>query len=554
MPPGRRVTVVAHELRGFAPVGGMGTATTFLALALARLGHDVEILLGKHAPDSIDAHWEAVYRDAGIPIRPVPQSDEVVTPWQFVHAHNVAEGLRRNPSDVVIAHDFGAPAYSALRLREAGLGFEDTLFVIFCHGPRRYVVDLSPTLALGDLHAVLGVGVLEQAAVELADAVVSPSAYLLEWMRARAWRLPQETRVIPYFSAGEPAEPAPRPDPNPLRRLTFFGRVDEKKGLKLFASALNAQGAERLRGVEVEFVGKTTRTWTRQRAEALLTEQTRHALRGVTFATDLDRAQALARLSRPGTLVVMPSLQENSPNTVYECLEHEISFIASNVGGVQELIAPEDQSRTLFEPTTAALADTLGRLLDDVNVPPPVRPAFAASESYDSWAEVLDLEPLRRPPSEDDPAEFVLLADEAHVLPPDLLPKLQGAQRATGADVVTCGVRVDGTVHLFAGDAGGLGALENTYGTVALVRRELLGDAPDQAPPPRDRAWPLLARLAASGARIVSLPLPLAESATPPGTVADDPVGALLAVQELERALPEAAKGAARLAAGLASR
>src|SRR5919202_269052 len=66
----RRVTIVTHELRGFAPVGGMGTATTFLALALARMGHSVDVLLGvMHRPESIDPYWDDVYRQAGIAIR-----------------------------------------------------------------------------------------------------------------------------------------------------------------------------------------------------------------------------------------------------------------------------------------------------------------------------------------------------------------------------------------------------------------------------------------------------------------------------------------------------
>ena len=78
MPDARRVTVIAHELRGFHPVGGMGTATTFLALALARLGHSVEILLGKHAPQSIDPTWQSLYDDAGIAIRPVPRAAKAV--------------------------------------------------------------------------------------------------------------------------------------------------------------------------------------------------------------------------------------------------------------------------------------------------------------------------------------------------------------------------------------------------------------------------------------------------------------------------------------------
>src|SRR3954452_11846298 len=106
MASARRVTVIAHELRGFRPVGGMGTATTSLALALARLGHSVEILLGKRDPRSLDPHWAARYADAGVAIRPVPRGVERVEPWEFAHAHSVMLGLQEHPPDVVVAHDF----------------------------------------------------------------------------------------------------------------------------------------------------------------------------------------------------------------------------------------------------------------------------------------------------------------------------------------------------------------------------------------------------------------------------------------------------------------
>jgi glycosyltransferase involved in cell wall biosynthesis len=491
----------------------MGAATTHLALALSRLGHSVEILLGKRDPRSLDPQWAARYDAAGIAIRPVPQSSERVEPWEFAHTHNVMLGLREAAPDVVVAHDFGAPAYSALRLRQCGLGFEDTLFVVFCHGPRRYVLDLSPKLPVGDLRAVLGISILEQACVELADVVVSPSTFLLDWMRAQGWRLPERALTIPYFT--QPAtRRVPRPSPDPLRRLALFGRIDERKGLKLFAEALHALQPR----LEVEFVGKTTRTWTEERVRALLPPTVE-----VAFTGELEQDEALERLQRPGTLVVMPSLQENSPNVVYECLEHGIPFIASAVGGVPELVEPG----ALFEPTVTGLARVLSRILADGVVPPPPRAAFDRDTPSDRWREVVEQRPSQR--------AAALPADG------DMLDVLEHAQRSSGADIVTCGVRLPGGgVRFFHGDPGGLGAIENGYGTVALIDGQLRRDEGD--------LWPLLAALAASGRSIVSIPLPLAD-----GAVDEGPAVALRAAQALEASLAAPLRGAARLAAGLAA-
>jgi glycosyltransferase involved in cell wall biosynthesis len=591
MATARRVTVIAHELRGFHPAGGMGTATSFLALALARQGHAVEILLGIQSVGTIDPHWGKLYRDAGIGLREMPRDDQVVEPWHFHGPHGVRLALQGDPPDVVVAHDLGAPTYCALRMRQAGLGFDDTVFVAFCHGPRRYIADLSPGLGIGDVRTVLGVGVLEQAAVELADIVVSPSAYLLAWMRGRGWRLPERTRVIPYFTraeaVGEPAPAAQRPEPDPLRRLAFFGRIDERKGVRVLADALHTLGP-RLQDLELELVGKTTRTWPRKRIEALLPKTLR-----VTFTGELEQPQALERLSRAGTLVVMPSLQENSPNTVYECLERGIPFIASSVGGVPELIAPDDRERVLFEPTQAGLGRVLARVLDDGNVPAPPRAAFASGASAKAWDDVIEQqpEPRRRSAARDDRVDVVvvratsqekllrcvaalenqafrrievIVADsrqagldqgssphvvflgESDVPHAELLGTLVAARAATGADVVTCGVRAGGTLHLFAGDPGGLGASANGYGTVALYRRAVL-DGVGEAD------WPLLARLAASGASIVSIPEVLVEQDFAPGSAADDPAGALEVARHLERRLAGPLRGTARLAAGLAA-
>jgi glycosyltransferase involved in cell wall biosynthesis len=571
----RRVTIIATELRGFLPGGGMGTATTFLALALARMGHSVEILLARPADEAIDADWEAQYSQAGIRLRHVPPSRERVEPLHFARPRTVELALRADPPDVVVVQDFAAPAYSALRLRQAGLAFTDTLFVVYCHGTRRWVLDMSRKLWVDDLQHVLAVNILERASLELADVVVSPSAYLVEWMRGQRWRLPEHTHVIPYFTrSGATGEPAPmrREVDAVLQRLAFFGRLEEKKGLTAFAAALNALDRGLLDGVELEFLGKPTATWTPERVEQLLSDQTKRALRSVSFTGELEQRTALERLSRPGTLAVIPSTGDNSPNTVYECLERGIPFIAGNAGGIPELVSPNDRADVLCEPTPDGIAAALRPILSGERPLRTSHPAFDGVVSYQEWADVIDMRPRPSVAAVADTsadvvvvergsqmslrkgnATYVVLLDEEDVPEPELVDTLVRAQAASGADVVTCGLRVGDTLHFFYGEPGGLGLLSNGYGNVALYRRKLLGEVTTPWLAEGDPDWPLLASLAASGARIVSLPIPLVTRARPPGSIERNPSDALLVAQQLEQAIPNALRPAARLAAGLAA-
>ena len=524
------MTFVADELLGYAG-NGIGTTTTFVSVALARRGHDVTILFaGPPRHGAVATEWESLYEDAGIVVREIPPGDENVEPRQFARARNVEAALRADPPDVVVVQDLGAPAYTALRLRRLGLAFERTSFVAFCHGTRRWVSDVSRKVRV--LPGAHTVAVLEQASVELADAVVSPSAYLVEWMRSEGWRLPAATLVIPHVSraaaTGEqratPAQPAGR-----VERIAFFGRLEERKGVGPFVEAVNSVRGD----VDVEFLGRPTPLWPVERIRKLLTHER------VTFETGLDQHEALERLRRPGTLAVIPSFEENSPNVIYECLENAIPFIASDVAGIRELVAPDDRPRVLFEPTAEGIAAALRSALANGGAIRPARPAFNDEESLRLWEHVL-ASPVQPPPPTGNGAlepGWVVLRDDDDVD----VATLVRAQQASGADVVTCGVTVNGTTHLFPGEPGALGLLGNAYGTVALARSALVAGREHE---PR---WPLFAQLSLEGSRIVSVPLALAKSTEPPATLHTEPAQALRVLDSFERALPERLRSLAEL-------
>jgi glycosyltransferase involved in cell wall biosynthesis len=544
----RRVVFVADELLGYAG-NGIGTTTTFVSLALARRGHDVEVLFaGRPLEEPVDAEWQRLYDQAGVRVRQVPAGDESVEPRHFARARNVELALREDPPDVVVVQDLGAPAYTALRLHSLGLAFEDTLFVVFCHGTRQWITDVSRKVrVLPGAHAV---SVLERASVELADAVVSPSTYLVDWMRGEGWQLPNRTHVIHHVSrAGATGEsPSAPPHADAVERVAFFGRIEERKGVRPFVGALNTLEPDLLRRLDVEFIGRPTQPWPVERISGLLSDETRGALRSLSFETTLDQHEALDRLRRPGTLAVMPSFEENSPNVIYECLENGIPFIASTAAGIRELVAPEDHARVLVAPTEDGIAAGLRRALANGEPFRPARPAYDEEDSLRRWEEVLALPARQFPPAgttEPGP-DWSLSIGKEDVPEAGFVETLVRAQQVSGADIVTCGLFVDGRVQLFPGEPRALGLLSNGYGTVALLRRSIV----DPAEPP----WPRLARLSVSGAKIVSVPTPLVTQTEPPATLATHPEEGLLVLKYFERALPPNLRYTAELAARQAAR
>jgi glycosyltransferase involved in cell wall biosynthesis len=545
----RRVTIVTAQLLGYDRAGGVGTATTFLALGLARSGHEVDVLYVGDAGAALDDEWSRTYEEAGTSVRPLTRDATTVSPAYFARMREVLRTLRAARPDVVIVHEYSAPAYAALRLRSLGLDFESTSFAVFCHGTRLWVKEMNRN----------ELSLLERACVELADVVVSPSAYLLEWMRGQGWRLPGDSRVIPLLTrSGATGEPSPpqAAGGGAVERIVYFGRLEERKGIEPFAAGINAVAPELLGRVELEFVGSPTKYWSVERARRLLSDRARASLRGVSFLTSLDQHEALAHLSRPGTLAVIPSIAENSPNVVYECLERRIPFRASDVGGISELVAAGERPRVLFEPTADGIAAALGDALASPDALRPAEPAFDGDASRRAWEEVVS---LQAPPTASAGTlprigeEWTLVLRDGDVADAELESTLARAQAASGADVVTCGVSADGSEHYFAGEPGGLGVLANGYGAAALVRTSLLDETGAAWPVAGDGEWPLLARLSARGAHIVSVPLPLVERMRPPGDVGRDPSDALLVVEEIERALPRQLRSAARLVAGLAA-
>jgi O-antigen biosynthesis protein len=594
----RRITVVASEILGVPGTGGPGTADSFLAVALGRHGHQVELLVAPGRDVSrLNPEWESRYAEANVHVRPLSGSGVVLPPF-LAPAWHVHQALKDDPPDVVVADDWRALAYVALRSRQLGMSHPRTAFVVYCHGPAR--VFAAAAQKVPDTVARFGEEVAQRACLELADAVVSPSEWLSSWLRDHRWPIRVPVRIIQnLWQSTALAEPTERvATGSPIRRLAFFGQLREGKGIRLFVASLRQLPPDLLEGIQLVFLGQARR-WTAAQITEGLGSVVLDRLASIRFETGLERAAAIDELRPAGTLAVMPSLLENSPYAVAECIEHGIPFLATRVGGTPELIDDEDRARVLCPPTPDDFASALERALTSKTGIEPARPARPPEDSLAAWLELIEtIAPLSRPAataattvaiiaSGDESArraerlaehtqtvaaevipaasrrtgldrataDWVLFVDEDDIPEDALIDTLVAAQAATGADVVTAAVRPGDdleAVQLFLGDAGSLGLIENQYGVIGLVRRSLAAELlPTDAAAISD--WVLFARLAVTGARVLSVPEPLSVQVGRPATIGTAMGEGLAVLEAFEKGEPEVLGGLPHLTATLAA-
>lgn len=358
----RRICIASFDFIGPVRNGGVGTAFTSLGEALAAAGHEVTLLYlsGQHCETGKPLeHWIAEYRKKGITFVPMPEQcgPKLDTTWPMSKPYQAYQWLLSQPRfDVVHFSEWRAPGYFSILAKHQGLAFADTQLCVHTHGPT-----LWSLLSNGEyvsLFSELELDFMERESVRLADTVVSPSHYLLRWMQEQAWTLPARTFVQQYVrpTAARPPDQERGFAVQPVRELVFFGRLEIRKGVVLFCDALDRLKSDpALRDTKITFLGKITQVHNTKGEDYLLT-RTKNWPWPSKIISDLDQYGALDYLRAPGRIAVIPSMVDNLPNTVLECLGARVPFLASTTGGIPEMLTPEDAAEMLFPLRPAAFA------------------------------------------------------------------------------------------------------------------------------------------------------------------------------------------------------
>jgi GT2 family glycosyltransferase/glycosyltransferase involved in cell wall biosynthesis len=400
-----RICIVTPDLRGFVRNGGVGTACAELALALASTGHEVTVLFSQTGAHEISPDERgrllADYRAAGVEV--VIAEIWARTAGGTAFVATLAEGqqyphhplLRMSrivhgwlgqciSYNLVLFMDWQGAGFYAQTARRGGFAHDrHGAFMVVCHGPTLWSDLGNAARWLDPLDAITYF--IERRSIELAEAVISPSAYLLDWLKGQGYRLPRQRRVLPNLLEvpGNRATPAKGNKPN---ELVFFGRLEYRKGLVQFCAAIDRMIAAGNAPPAVTFLGKFGFVGS-EHAALYLARRIKDWPMPVNIVSRMGQAEALVYLIEHNCLAVVPSTVENAPYTVYECLTAGVPIIARQVGGIPELYDQASRQSHLFDDNPASLAALMTRALKgDL---PAAHLGFDPVEAYRQWTEEL---------------------------------------------------------------------------------------------------------------------------------------------------------------------
>src|SRR3954469_12300549 len=244
------VCIVTSELIGPFKNGGVGTATTGLAETLAAGGLPVTVLYtgAVWSPEVRVEPWVKHYAERGIELSALSIDDAkqldgplkeigFITPWL------VYDWLRQRRFDVIHFNDCCGEGSLCLAAKALGIAFEESLLALALHSPSRWVFDLNHILPAN--RACAAFDYAERLSLTCADLLWSPSRYLLDWVSSRGFDLPPQTFIQQYVLPCRTASVVrQRGRTNPPKELVFFGRLEERKGLRLFCNAVQQLAAE----------------------------------------------------------------------------------------------------------------------------------------------------------------------------------------------------------------------------------------------------------------------------------------------------------------------
>jgi len=361
-----KICIVAPGLLGPVTNGGIGAHCHYFATTLAQSSnYSVTVLLtGKVERESND-YWIEYYSQYKISLVIIDQDQFDVSNNFLSRSYEIYLFLKDGNFDQIHFQDWHANGYVAFQAKHSGLAFRDCTFSVSTLSSSEWVRDGMQIWSHHGASDVL-LDVMERFCVANADLLAIPTRHMHDWLTEHGWELPKLIIRSPYICDSSVNESKPPAATNP-NHLCFYGRLETRKGLELFVDALSGcLDQSPSRRLQISFLGKNATVKNGLSAVTYIYESLAKYIEQKQIEVEIHHqfsAEEAAQYVRDsGAVAVLPSLVDNLPYAILDCIVNRLAFIASDIGGIAEAVDP----RALFKPNCNALTQKL-LTIDSIN-------------------------------------------------------------------------------------------------------------------------------------------------------------------------------------------
>lgn len=396
----RKICVISAVILGLNKGGGgIATAMTNLAVALAKQGNNVTLLYTQHPSYESGSYniWVEKFKsDFGINFVGLDQDKKNhFGTHEMKRSYFVCKYLESYEYDFVIFPDYLGLAYFTCMGKKMGLISKKTKIIINLHGNSRlsFQRGFKPRKTSRDLITCE----MEKECVANADAIVSPSQDYLDF-----WRRYSGTDVygvvVPNINypglvdlilssdiESSVSIPSVLSD-NEFKQYFFFSRLERRKGLDIFIDF--ARRNKKIKsyywfyGNSTKIDGITSEEYIGRRLKGK--EIKYSVINNKTFTEFSNHIKAV------NGLFVYPTLWENSPCTIVEVAQNNIRTVSSDIPGIIEMLDDNSRKACLFK--TGNLNDLINKINNSENngddLVPKMR--YNENECVELWTKTID--------------------------------------------------------------------------------------------------------------------------------------------------------------------
>ena len=354
-----RICLVSEEYPTFSSGrGGIGTYTFALAQGLSKAGEEVVVISRSEVK-------EEEYKDGSVLVCRIPP---ICFSVPFLHTYlnifgyslavhrKLKKVIQEKGSEIVEAPEYGAEAFFFSRTKKR------IPLVVRLHTP--HIVTEEVTGIKPDSYSRI-VRWMEKETVAHADLVTSPSRSLAELCQDKM-QVKKSFSVIPNPIDTSRFIRKGYRDRLSTQVILHVGKFQDLKNTKVLIQAL-PEVLKKFPQAKLKLIGSDTLTGPRRSSYRQMVEGLAHELgvRDKVEFSDMIPRKELIEHYQQARLAVIPSLFENFPFTCLEAMSCGCPVIASNVGGLPEMIE-DGVSGFLFQPDNKEeLAEKIVALLSD---------------------------------------------------------------------------------------------------------------------------------------------------------------------------------------------